>query len=188
MKNRVIITLAAIVIATLSSCNDKEKIEIDHNTYYPYSQPSFVTSVAQAESMSHDLLTTALEFATDTSLRNFSGYPIVTSTSDTSFPRTISIDFGNSDTTTLLHTSLNDFRTRSGILNVTLSDDWHTTGSNMVITATSLRLSNTMTFTGVLEFANRGTRTYQSKPCYVFDFVTNNATVTKNDGYSFRYS
>lgn len=187
MKNIQLKIAIVVAVATLFSCKDEE-IPVDHNTYYPSGSSTFTVSMGQAESMAHDILRTALYFACDTSLRHFAQYPIVTSTSDTSYPRTITIDFGNTDTTTLLHTPLNDMRIRNGILSITLSDDWHHTGATATVTATSLGLSQLMTFTGVIDFANRGQRSYQSRPCYTFDFVTNNVAVEKKDGFSFKYS
>ena len=180
--------MAVLALALLNSCTDKDTVPIDTTTYHPSSVSSFPMSLGQAESMSHDLLITALNFAGDTSLWNIGGFPIVTATSDTSYPRTITIDFGTADTTTLLHTAIGDMRTRSGILSITLTDDWHKSGSNITITATSLRLSGMMTCNGVIEFANRGKHNYLTKQCPFFDFVTNNIIFSKKDGRSFRYS
>lgn len=187
MENRKFIAITVFTFALLCSCKDKETIPIDHNTYYPSSNFSFALSAGQVESMSHDILITSLNFAYDTSLWHISGYPIVTVTSSTGYPRTITVDFGNSDTTTLLHTTIGDLRTRSGILSITLSDDWHNIGAITTITATSLCLSKMMTFTGNIEFANRGLQNFQSGQCYAFDFVTNNATINVNNSTSFQY-
>ena len=186
MKNR-IIAISVVALALLCSCKDDEKIPIDTNTYHPSSRFTFSISMGQAESMTNDILITALNFINDSSLWTRSGFPSVSTSSDTSYPRTITIDFGSADTTTLFPETA-DNRPRSGQMSITLSDHWRNNGSHMVITANSLKLSQMMTFDGVVEFANRGLLYYQQHLYPTFDLVINNATITKYDTSIFNYS
>lgn len=187
MKKTIFIAIAAFAAAFLASCDDEE-IPIDENTYYPGNSFTFATSMAQCESMSHDLLITSLRFATDTTLWHRSGYPVVTSTSATAYPRTVTVDFGNDDTTTLIAEN-GDIRTRSGVLQIQLDANWHANGSSLTVNANNYRLSNTMTFSGRIGFANRGMHEYFSNQCYTFEYVINEALISYNDiEDAFKYS
>jgi len=179
MKKTIFLAITVFVAAFLTSCDDKE-IPIDNNTYYPGNNFTFAVSMAQSEAMSHDMLITALRFATDTTLWHRSGYPIVTATSATAYPRTVTVDFGNDDTTTLI-TETGDIRTRSGILQIQLSANWHANGSELTINANNYRLSNMMTFSGRISFANRGLHNYFSNQCYTFEYVINEALISYNN-------
>ena len=172
MKKYIITVLAAIVL--FGACKDKDETPIDNNTYHPGTGFTFATSMAQAESMSHDILITALRFATDTTLWHRSGYPVVTATSATAYPRTITVDF--------------DIRTRSGILQIQLDATWHATGSSLTINANNYRLSNMMTFSGRIGFANRGLHNYYSNQCYTFEYVINDALISYNNEDVIKYS
>lgn len=186
MKNR-IIAITAVALALLCSCKEDEKTPIDTNTYYPSSGFTFAISMGQAEYMSHDILMTALRFVNDSSLWMRGGYPSVSTTSANTYPRTITVDFGSGDTTTLWPETF-DNRHRSGQMTISLTDDWRNSGSNMVITANSMKLSEMMTFDGVVEFANRGLFSFQQQQCPAFDMVINNAIIKKYDTSSFKYS
>ena len=185
MKKYIITVLAAIVL--FGACKDKDETPIDNNTYHPGTGFTFATSMAQAESMSHDILITALRFATDTTLWHRSGYPVVTATSATAYPRTVTVDFGNYDTTALI-AETGDIRTRSGILQIQLDATWHATGSSLTINANNYRLSNMMTFSGRIGFANRGLHNYYSNQCYTFEYVINDALISYNNEDVIKYS
>lgn len=185
MKKYIITVLAAIVL--FGACKDKDVTPIDNNTYHPGTGFTFATSMAQAESMSHDILITALRFATDTTLWHRSGYPVVTATSATAYPRTVTVDFGNDDTTALI-AETGDIRTRSGILQIQLDATWHATGSSLTINANNYRLSNMMTFSGRIGFANRGLHNYYSNQCYTFEYVINDALISYNNEDVIKYS
>ena len=187
MKKMIFLAIAVFAAAFLTSCDDKE-IPIDTNTYYPGSNFSYAASIAQCESMSHDILITALRFATDTTLWHRSGYPVVTATSATAYPRTVTVDFGNDDTTALI-AETSDIRTRSGILQIQLNANWHANGSSLTVNANNYRLSNMMTFSGRIGFANRGLHDYYSNPCYTFEYVINEALISYNNAeYALKYS
>ncbi|MBO7540483.1 MAG: hypothetical protein J6T33_02340 [Bacteroidales bacterium] len=184
MKKYIITAIAALVL--FAACKDDE-IPIDNNTYHPGTGFTFATSMAQAESMSHDILITALRFATDTTLWHRSGYPIVTATSATAYPRTVTVDFGNDDTTTLINET-GDIRTRSGIIQIQLNANWHASGATVTINTTNLKLSDMMTISGRMELANRGLHEYFTQQCYTFEYVINDAIVTTKRNDIFKYS
>lgn len=187
MKKTIFLAIAAFAVAFITSCDDKE-IPIDTTTYYPGNNFTYAVSMAQSESMSHDILITALRFATDTTLWHRSGYPVVTATSATSYPRTVTVDFGNDDTTALI-TETGDIRTRSGILQIQLDANWHANGSSLTVNANNYRLSNMMTFSGRIGFANRGLHNYFSNQCYTFEYVINEALISYNNiEDAFKYS
>ncbi|MBR0073247.1 MAG: hypothetical protein IJP95_05355 [Bacteroidales bacterium] len=179
--------VAAMALSALCSCNKKEEIPIDHTTYHPGSNFTFAISMAQSESLSHDILITALRFGTDTTLWHRSGYPTVTSSSATSYPRTVTIDFGNDDTTTLV-SETGDMRTRSGILNVQIDANWHATGSTVTISTNNLRVSGMITINGRMQFANRGLRNYYGNQVHTFDYIINDALISTNNTDLFKYS
>ena len=184
MKKYIITAIAALVL--FAACKDDE-IPIDNNTYHPGTGFTFATSMAQAESMSHDILITALRFATDTTLWHRSGYPIVTATSATAYPRTVTVDFGNDDTTTLINET-GDIRTRSGIMQIQLDANWHATGAVLRVNTNNFRLSDKMTFSGRMELANRGLGTHFSQQCQTLEYVINEALVSTTENVNFKYS
>lgn len=185
MKKHIITAIATLVL--FGACKDNDEIPIDDNTYHPGTSFTFATSMAQAESMSHDILITALRFATDTTLWHRSGYPVVTATSATSYPRTVTVDFGNDDTTTLVNET-GDWRTRSGIIQIQINANWHASGATVTINTNNLRLSELMTISGRMELANRGLHEYFTQQCYTFEYVINDAIVTTNHNEIFKYS